>query len=286
MPSPACEVRDGSGSFVSTTNGVNVTPGNSVTIRLASPADVWSIACITTDETSSAATVNASLVVDSLLKTATFTAPAAGKAYRFQSTINGGNANGVPRKDYTTTFCVYTLATSGARAHALDETFESSSIWGWLSDLNDLLRNAVAVVSNVLTLASTTIRHIGEPKSDQRDIQITSITTTDATATDLFTFATTAGRSYYLSGFIEGTTSSLSGRWLYRVEQYYDNVLGTLTARISSPTGGITELHETSSALTLVADANSGNIRVRISTGLAATTIRWRGRLFLHEGLP
>lgn len=141
-------------------------------------------------------------------------------------------------------------------------------------------------IGGPVTYSGTTFRYVGEPKSDQRDIQIASIQTTDATPTDLFTFATTAGRSYYLAGFIEGTTSSLSGRFLYRVEQYFDNVAGTVTARISSPTGGITELHESSGSMTLIADASGTNIRVRISVGLAATTVRWRGRLFLHEGLP
>jgi hypothetical protein len=150
MPSPICEVKDGGGAFTSTTDGKDVTPTNTVTIRLASTAGVgaWEISCITTDESSDAATVTASLVIDALAKTATFTAPASGKAYRFQSRINGGvDANGIAQASYTTTFGVYTLTAASRRVHAVDETFESHSTFGWVADLNDLIRNPSAATS-------------------------------------------------------------------------------------------------------------------------------------------
>lgn len=280
MPTPACEVKDGAGSYQTTSSGVNVTPGNTITIHLIdTSADTWSIECIYTDELSSASSVTAALNINNPLRTATFTAPVAGRTYIFRSVVNGGiGPDGRTRSSYSTTFGVYTLTSGGQRVVAINETTEGGS-FGWITPINTLIRALSTVTTKI-------VRYIGDAYSDQRDIQIDSIQTTDATPTNLFTYATTAGRSYYLSGFIEGTTSSLSGRWLYRVEQYYDNQLGTLTARISTPAGGVTELHETSSSLTLVADASSGTIRVRISTGLAATTIRWRGRLFLHEGLP
>lgn len=143
MPSPACQVKDGGGAYSATTNGVNVTPSNTVTINLISSAGVnsWSITCIATDELSSAATVTSSLVIDTVAKTATFTAPVAGRAYLFQSKINGGiGPDGTAQASYTTTFGVYTL-TGGRRVHAVGETFESNATFGWEADINDLIRN-------------------------------------------------------------------------------------------------------------------------------------------------
>ncbi len=142
MASPTCEVKDGAAAYQSTTDGANVTPGQTVTIRLASQAGVrpWSIACVSVDDLSNAAAVNASLVIDSVAKTATFTAPVAGRAYRFQSTINQGiGADGVARDDYSVTFGVYTQV-GGLRVHAVDELFESNSVQGWGADVNALIR--------------------------------------------------------------------------------------------------------------------------------------------------
>lgn len=146
MPSPICEAKDGGGAFTATTNGKDVTPTNTVTIRLASTAGVstWTITCFATDESSDAAAVTASLVVDAIAKTATFTAPSAGKAYLFRSTVNNGiDANGVAQASYSTTFGVYTL-TGGRRVHAVDETFESHSTFGWVGDMNSVIRNPTA----------------------------------------------------------------------------------------------------------------------------------------------
>ncbi len=143
MVSPLCEVKDGAGAYGSTTNGVNVTPANTITIRLISQAgvDSWSITCATTDELSVAATVTASLTIDTLAKTATFTAPVAGRAYRFQSRVNGGvDKNGVAQSTYTTTFGIYTLTGGGLRVHAVDETLEGGS-FGWCADINALIRS-------------------------------------------------------------------------------------------------------------------------------------------------
>lgn len=144
MTSPACQVKDGAGSYVATANGVDVTPSNTVTINLISSAGVstWSITCITTDELSNAATVTSALSVNSVAKTATFTAPVAGRAYRFQSTINGGiGPDGVYLPAYTTTFCVYTKTADDFRVGALDETFESNTTNGWTAAINELIRN-------------------------------------------------------------------------------------------------------------------------------------------------
>ena len=143
MPSPASTVKDGAAAAVATTNGVDVTPGNTITIALASTADVdtWSIQCITTDDSSDKDTVSAALVIDSVLRTATFTAPAPGKAYRFQSKVNSGvDRNGVARTSYVTTFAIYTRI-NGRRVIAFDETTEGDANFGWTKWQNDIVRS-------------------------------------------------------------------------------------------------------------------------------------------------
>lgn len=143
MPSPACEIKEGAGAYQSTDGGFDATPAATVTIHLIdTSARTWTIECISTDETSVAATVTAGLTLDTPAKTASFTAPAAGKAYRFRSTVNGGvDARGVAQASYSTTFCVYTL-TGSARVIAVDETTEGDSTFGWIASLNAVLRSA------------------------------------------------------------------------------------------------------------------------------------------------
>lgn len=143
MPSPLVEVKDGAGAYASAVGGVNVTPGNTITIHLIdSSADSWSIQCLTTDELSVAATVNAGLTINTLARTATFTAPVAGRAYRFQSRVNNGiGPDGKTVTSYTTTFCIYTRTAASRRVHAADETVESNATFGWIGDLNDIIRN-------------------------------------------------------------------------------------------------------------------------------------------------
>lgn len=145
MPLPTVQVKDGAGAYVGTSAGNNVTPGNTVTIKLIdTSANSWSIACITTDELSVAATVSAALTIDSVLNTATFTAPAAGRAYRFKSIVNGGiGPDGTALPSYSTTFVIYTLL-NGERVVAADETTEGDASFGWLSRVNGRLRNNVA----------------------------------------------------------------------------------------------------------------------------------------------
>jgi hypothetical protein len=144
-PSPACEVKVGSADYVPAVGGVNITPSQTIVIRLASQVDVdsWLIQCITTDETSDADTVSALLGIDTTNKTATFTAPAGtGKAYRFLSRVNGGvDRNGVVRSTYETTFGLYTL-TSGRRVIAADETVEGNSTFGWIAAINPAIRSS------------------------------------------------------------------------------------------------------------------------------------------------
>jgi hypothetical protein len=140
-PSPLCNVNGSS-----TINGVNVSTPSTVTVALASPAGVgpWTLTCVGTDELNTTAAVNASLTISQVTYTATFPAPAAGSALRFQSQVNGGiNSNGVVDPTLTTTLTVYALTGNGYRVCAFGETMEGSAAFGWLSTLNPMLRNAM-----------------------------------------------------------------------------------------------------------------------------------------------
>lgn len=139
MASPICLV-----NMTSTVNGVNVTAASTVTIKLNSSAGVgpWSIQCVNTDETNTAAAINATMVIDLSTFTATFTAPAAGSALIFESKINNGkdiNGNDVP--SYTTTFGVFVLTVTSLRVGAFAEGTEGDATYGWTSKLNSLIRN-------------------------------------------------------------------------------------------------------------------------------------------------
>jgi hypothetical protein len=141
MASPTCQVKDGAGAYQATTNGVNVTPANTVTINLVSGAGVtsWQIRCIYADETTTPSSIT--LTVDSVAKTATFTAPAAGKALIFESKVNGGlGVDGVEDESLTTTFGIFTLTASSKRVVALNQTFEGDATYGWTADLNAIIR--------------------------------------------------------------------------------------------------------------------------------------------------
>ncbi len=143
MVSPLCEVKNGGAAYVTSVGGVDVTPAATIIIRLADAnVDSWSIQCVTTDETNVAATIQAALTIDSLNKTATFTAPVAGAALRFRSVVNSGiGPDGVVRSAYSTTFCIYTLV-GGNRVVAADETTEGGD-FGWLTAVNSLVRTSV-----------------------------------------------------------------------------------------------------------------------------------------------
>ena len=143
-PSPITQIKVGAAAYVTAVGGVTMTSGSTIIIALANTSGVnsWTIECLTTDETSVAATVTASLSIDQVAKTATFTAPStAGKTYRFRSVVNGGvDANGVYRPSYTFTFCLYRLSATSKRVLAADETFEGDATYGWITIVNAALR--------------------------------------------------------------------------------------------------------------------------------------------------
>ena len=165
MTSPLCEVQNGAGPFQATTYGVDVTPGAEVTIRLATSADVWSIRCISADETSDAAATSNALTIDALQKTARLTAPAAGKTLIFESIVERGiGPDGTARKDYRTTFGIYTPI-NGKRVHAPGETFESHPTHGYSLTLNALIRSDASGEANTTSNVGTGEGQLAKAKS-------------------------------------------------------------------------------------------------------------------------
>ncbi len=148
MASPLCTVQDGAGSpQVTSTGYASVTPTATATIALADATGVgvWSITCIATDETTVASTITASLTVNYTNKTATFTAPAAGKAMLFRSQVNGGRDQNGENLALTTTFKVATLTAGSLVVAALNEELEHSSTFGWMPIVNGIVRSGSAV---------------------------------------------------------------------------------------------------------------------------------------------
>lgn len=151
MPSPTCTV-----NATATTSGVDVAASSTPTIALvsASGVSVWSIECIGCDEANSVATINASLSVNQVAKTATFTAPSAlGSAVIFRSRVNQGiDVNGNAQDSYTTTFKVAVLTAGNDRVGALNETTENGT-GGWAAIVNKIIRKGAGPVR---TSTSTT----------------------------------------------------------------------------------------------------------------------------------
>jgi|GEM_PF-4494422 len=233
MASPACEVKNGAAAYVATTGGVNITPGATVIIRLASQADVdvWAISCLTTDEGSDPATVNASLVIDSALKTATFTAPAAGKAYRFQSKVGnvalGRDRNNVEQPSFTTTFVLYTTV-DGERVHALDETTEGNTLAGWGADFNALVRRdrAQANAANfTTTLATATDTPFTVPIAANERLEIVFEGTAQCSGVGGSKYAIAAPSGAAVEGWLDSSTTAVATKSYQRI-----TAAGALTA--------------------------------------------------------
>ena len=139
MASPFCTINGSP-----TVNGVNVAAGSTVTVALASTAGVgpWTLSCVSTDDLSSAAAINATLTINPATQTATFTAPTGGNgaALIFLSQVNGGMTNGSVDPTQTTTFGVFVLTSSGQRLCAFNETLEGNLAYGWVTKVNSVVR--------------------------------------------------------------------------------------------------------------------------------------------------
>lgn len=156
--SPTCQVRDGAGSFVATTDGVNVTPGNTITVRLADTTDVvdWFLVVLGTDETTTTPALTGVNPSTNKVTTpgtlATFPMPSgAGRAVLIESTVTG------PGGPQVTTLAVFTLTTHGYRIGATGEQREGSTGYGWATKLNPLIRSGAPVLRYDDSLALPTL---------------------------------------------------------------------------------------------------------------------------------
>lgn len=137
MASSLCQVKVNAGSYAAVAGGIDVVPGDVVTVKLASSAGVnaggWSISCVSTDETKTPAGINALLTIDSLNFEASFTVAAGtGQALIFESKVNGEDAS-------ATRLGIFVLV-SGYRVGAVDETFEGNASFGWAAKVNAFIR--------------------------------------------------------------------------------------------------------------------------------------------------
>ena len=160
MANPTVQVKSGAGAYAATTNGINAAAASSVVINLVSGADVssWQCSCIYTDDTTTVAGINASLAIDNVAKTATFTAPAAGKALIFRSVVNGGlGPDGRTLASHSTTFGIFVLTAGGSRVIASNQTTESNSTHGWTADVNSVIRTPPGggVVATAIDIAKS-----------------------------------------------------------------------------------------------------------------------------------
>jgi hypothetical protein len=161
MPSPTCTI-----GGVATP--VDVTAGSTVNGALASPAGAlyWSLVCTATDESNTAAAINATLSVNQGAKTFSFTAPGVGSSVICTSTVGvkglGLDANGVWQPSFSTTFKVNVKAGNGLRVLAFNELLEQSS-FGWLSELNAGIRSAGG---GTATVTGTGFAHVTSSSFD------------------------------------------------------------------------------------------------------------------------
>ena len=157
-PSPAC-----------TANGsatpIDATASSTVTIALAntSGANFWGITAVNADDLTSVASINATLVVNQVAKTATFTSPSSsGSCVIFQSTVGvslastqgfGKDANGIVQSSFSTTFKVNVKTANGLRVVGTNETTEQAAA-GWIAEINAAIR---ALTSSGLSVTGTGI---------------------------------------------------------------------------------------------------------------------------------
>lgn len=268
MASPICTVQDGGGAAQSTTNGANATPGNTVTIQLASTAGVktWTIACIGTDETQVAATINAALVVDGVNKKATYTAPGAGTALLFLSTVvdNGGVVS-------TTTFGVFTLL-NGQSVGAVGMTLERSAAFGWVSILNGAVRAALLGLTGTVTIAGQEYDTTVDPKGTASFVEPKHVQTTDATVTTIDSFSLASATAVSVSTLFTAirSDSGAAGSWI--VNAAFKNNAGTVTQVGTTSVTAIGADDGTWGGPSC--DFSGTTVRLRV-TGKAATTIQW-----------
>ncbi len=219
MTSPLCLVNG-----LATTNGVDVTPGTTVTIQLIDTAGVntWEISCIGTDDLLTTDDINDTLsIIDVTAKTATFTMPNDdGYAVILRSRVNlGVDINGRTVSSYTTTFKVATLINSN-RTIAVNEQMESSAAYGWAKPVNNIIR---AALSSGFDLGGDLSGTLPDPTVEK--IKGTSITTAGGALID---------------GYVLTVTGVSSADWERIPDTLTGDVVGTFTNNTCTLAGDVT----------------------------------------------
>jgi hypothetical protein len=153
------EIRDGAGPWVDTPGGVDVTPGNIISVRLKSVTEVsqWALQVPGVDEITVSApsltNVNPSThVVTTPSTVVTFTMPSGvgvARALIFRSSVNGGGSA------FTTTLGLYVRTGGGYRVGAVGEKLEGDSTFGWTTTVNRVIRDAGATPVTLPSLIGT-----------------------------------------------------------------------------------------------------------------------------------
>jgi hypothetical protein len=159
MPvSPNCLIAINAGPFVGTPNGVDVSPGDTISVRLADTTDVsqWYLLVLGTDELTTAPILTGVNIVTNEVATpgtvVTFTFPNfRGRSLRFQSTTQG---IGGPS---STTFGFYSLTLPGRRVGSIGEQREGNTNFGWIVLVNPILREGAGILpyDDAVTLPAT-----------------------------------------------------------------------------------------------------------------------------------
>jgi len=217
MPlSPLCVVREGTGPFVSTLNGVDVSPAASVSVKLTDTTGVndWFLRIVGTDELSSPPTLvgvdptTYQVTNPTTVVTLAFP-PGVGRALGFRSEVTGVGGPVI------TTFGVYSRTDLSTRVGFITETREGDAAFGWATKLNPLIRGGggVGVSPSHLNDWSTTtftgpgtfelqvdrinryrasaglILQFPQAPQDGHEIQIKEVSTQAGTAVDSVTVA-------------------------------------------------------------------------------------------------
>ena len=138
-PSPVCTINGG-------VTPADVSASGTVNGALASAAgaNFWAVTCIATDDSTTAAAINATLSINQTNKTFSFTSSAAGSAMIFSSTVGisgiGLDANGQFQPAFSTTFKVNVKTAHGFRVIAAGEKFEQDAVNGWIVEMNAAIR--------------------------------------------------------------------------------------------------------------------------------------------------
>ena len=148
MPiSPLCLVQNGASPYTSTLNGVDVTPNNTISIKLDDTTGVadWYLEFVGSDELAATPVLaNVDPFTHKVLTPAAIASfameNATGRALLFKSTVVGALGS------VETTFSVYTLTAQGRRVAAAGETLEGDAGYGWAATLNPIIRSGALIL--------------------------------------------------------------------------------------------------------------------------------------------